>query len=109
MKTREKIIEALKKHCEYIHTHKGGGASMRVIRCSKIKAIADELEQQPAKELFEKVYIRSEDDLPEEGKEFITQSNYKGNCDGLCWKKIKKYSDGSHTWRDIDWYLRPVE
>ena len=99
MKTREEKIEVLKSYVNvngYIYEH-------------DIEAIADELAQQPAKELFEKVYIRSEEDLPEEDGRYYVHN--RGN--------INEYDLHDSTWlgnmykeawlRDYDFYLRPLE
>ena len=72
--------------------------------------------QQPAKELYEKVYIRSEEDLPEAGDYLIGfNKNYIGlSDDGLRYhridKKTNRYSNSPNEWLEhIDWYLKPLK
>ena len=107
---REKIIElrkAIRKAIKQIKTVDGIGLDDIVIGLEK--AIADELEQQPDKELFEKVYIRSEEDLPEEDGRYYVHN--RGN--------INEYDLHDSIWlgnmykeawlRHYDFYLRPLE
>ena len=62
--------------------------------------------QQPDKELFEKVYIRSEKDLPEEGIKY--QVMYKRPSNKFRFEYYNKQN--KFLWlEDIDWYLRPLE
>ena len=63
--------------------------------------------QKPDKELFEKVYIRSEEDLPEEdGMYFI---NIKGKGIGINVCRFEVILDIQSWMSNIDWYLRPIE
>ena len=62
--------------------------------------------QKPDKELFEKVYIRSEKDLPEEGIKY--QVMYKRPSNKFRFEYYNKQN--KFLWlEDIDWYLRPLE
>lgn len=61
-------------------------------------------------EIYKKVYIRSEEDLPKEEKEYFVglKGNYDRTIDVYCY-----YSDNDiaiKQWMDnIDWYLQPIE
>ena len=64
--------------------------------------------QQQNREYYEKVYIRSEEDLPEEEDLYPVQKK-DTVVDWELWEtsKDKGYID---VWlRDIDWYLRPLK
>jgi len=104
-KDTDEIIEVLKKYERQIDD--SDYHDVAIFDCD-YKAIADELlEQQPAKELFEKVYIRSEEDLPkEDGMYFI---NIKGKGIGINVCRFEVKLDIQNWMSNIDWYLRPLE
>jgi len=111
-KDTDEIIEVLKKYERQIDD--SDYHDVAIFDCD-YKAIADELEQHPAKELFEKVYIRSEEDLPEG---IILHVGNKAGFEELVYiedGKIKKpfkfdeYDTPVIKIKNIVWYLRPVE
>ena len=57
-------------------------------------------------ELYRKVYIKSEADLPKEEGEYIVSHNYDKAVEFFC--SDNPY-DISHWLEDIDWYLQPFE
>lgn len=71
-----------------------------------IKEIASLIEQNnPVGEYFEKVYVRSEDDLPEIHDLYLVETKENGL---MFYYWHRKYS--SVDWMtDVDWYLRPVK
>lgn len=59
-------------------------------------------------ELFEKVYIKSEDDLPKETGRYFCYDNYTEIITALIYEP--SYKDDKENWlKHIDWWLRPVE
>lgn len=62
------------------------------------------LESEPTAEMFEKVYIKSEADLPTEKERYICHRLNFG-MDSIGWEK-----GCSTLWmKNIDWYLRPIK
>jgi hypothetical protein len=53
------------------------------------------------KEYFEKIYIKTEDDIPKEKGTYIVHLNY-----GKIAYRFD-YIDIDY-WEDVDWYLRPL-
>ena len=79
---------------------------------SKLRNELQALESESDKELFEKIYIRDEKDLPEEDSDYIVHSkSYRWT--GLTnWKKYENanYPEyNQYIWLlNYDWYLKPL-
>ena len=118
MKTRKEIIEVLKEARKTIKIWHDMGTEhfqkevvWRMYENSpeikRLDAMIKHLAQQPDKELYEKVYIRSEEDLPREvGNYPVHQIGFEPDY------VMSMYYNGlsDNFWMQAyDWYLRPLE
>jgi len=120
---RSKIIEVLKEAKETIKTWHNMGQEEENIKgtmwdiynrnspeMKRLNAMIELLEQQPAEELYEKVYIRSEEDLPQKEGAFYAYLKE----DEMCYLDYEYNNnlpteDKKYWLLEVEYYLRPLE